>query len=84
MAQKIRLDKEGRETAVKAAKLLGLNVAGVDLLQSDKGPLLMEVNSTPGLEAIETSTSIDVAAKIIEFIEKNGNNKRRKNPTLTL
>jgi ribosomal protein S6--L-glutamate ligase len=84
MAQKIRLDKEERETAVKAAKLLGLNVAGVDLLQSDKGPLLMEVNSTPGLEAIETSTSIDFAAKIIEFIEKNGNNKRRKNPTLTL
>ncbi len=84
MAQKIRLDKQERETAVKAAKLLGLNVAGVDLLQSDKGPLLMEVNSTPGLEAIETSTSIDVAAKIIEFIEKNGNNKRRKNPTLTL
>ncbi len=84
MAQKIRLDKEERETAVKAAKLLGLNVAGVDLLQSDKGPLLMEANSTPGLEAIETSTSIDFAAKIIEFIEKNGNNKRRKNPTLTL
>lgn len=82
-AQKIRLNKEERETAVKAAKLLGLNVAGVDMLQSDKGPLLMEVNSTPGLEGIETSTSIDVATKIIEFIERNGN-KKRNNKSLTL
>ncbi len=82
-AQTIRLNKEERQTAIKAAKLLGLNVAGVDMLQSDKGPLLMEVNSTPGLEGIESSTSIDVATMIIEFIERNGN-KKRNNKTLTL
>ena len=51
---------------------MGLNVAGVDILRSKHGPLVMEVNSSPGLEGVESSTNIDVAGKIIEFIEKNG------------
>jgi len=66
-----RLTKEERETAVKAAKIMGLNVAGVDLLRSERGPLIMEVNSSPGLEGIEGATGKDVAGMIVEFIEKN-------------
>jgi ribosomal protein S6--L-glutamate ligase len=50
---------------------MGLNVAGVDLLRSNHGPVVLEVNSSPGLEGIETTTGVDVAGKIIEFIEKN-------------
>ncbi len=57
--------------AVKAAKALGLNVAGVDLLRSSRGPLILEVNSSPGLQGIETSTGLDIAGMIIEYIEKN-------------
>jgi len=56
---------------VKAAKALGLNVAGVDLLRSDRGPLVLEVNSSPGLEGIETTTGVDVAGEIIEFVENH-------------
>ena len=59
------------EVAVKAAKALGLNVAGVDLLRSSRGPLILEVNSSPGLQGIETSTGLDIAGMIIEYIEKN-------------
>lgn len=59
-----------RDTAVAAAKAMGLRVAGVDLLQSDRGPLVMEVNSSPGLEGIETSTGKDIATKIVEYLEK--------------
>lgn len=69
-AEVVKITKEERETAVKAARAMGLNVAGVDLLRSDRGPLIMEVNSSPGLEGIETTTGLDVAGKIIEFIEK--------------
>ena len=54
-----------------AAKAMGLRVAGVDMLQSERGPVVMEVNSSPGLEGIETSTGLDVAGKIIEYIEKH-------------
>ena len=61
----------GRPTAVAAAKAMGLRVAGVDMLQSERGPVVMEVNSSPGLEGIETSTGLDVAGKIIEYIEKH-------------
>ncbi len=50
---------------------MGLRVAGVDLLRSNRGPVVMEVNSSPGLEGIETATGVDVSGKIIEFIEKN-------------
>lgn len=56
---------------MRAAKIMGLNVAGVDLLRSNHGPVVMEVNSSPGLEGIETATNKDIAGQIIEYIEKN-------------
>lgn len=65
-----RLTPEERSTAVRAARIMGLNVAGVDLLRSNHGPVVMEVNSSPGLEGIETATGKDVAGTIIKFIEK--------------
>ncbi|MBW2478324.1 MAG: 30S ribosomal protein S6--L-glutamate ligase [Deltaproteobacteria bacterium] len=65
-----RLTPEERLTAVRAAKIMGLNVAGVDLLRSNHGPVIMEVNSSPGLEGIEKATQKNVAALIIDFIEK--------------
>jgi ribosomal protein S6--L-glutamate ligase len=71
----IQLTNEERSTAIKAAKKLGLDIAGVDLLQSDRGPLVMEVNSSPGLEGIEGATGIDIAGKIIEYVERNEFNK---------
>jgi len=70
-AEIIKITKEERETAVNAAKAMGLNFCGVDLLRSDTGPMVMEVNSSPGLEGIETATGLDVAGKLVEFIEKN-------------
>lgn len=73
-----RLSKEERATAVNAAKVMGLNVCGVDLLQSKQGPVVMEVNSSPGLEGIEIATNKDVAGLIYEFIEtKASPNKTR-------
>jgi len=66
----VRLTPEERSTAVRAARIMGLNVAGVDLLRSNHGPVVMEVNSSPGLEGIETATEKDVAKLIIQFIEK--------------
>ncbi len=72
----VRITPEERSTAVRAAKVLGLNVAGVDMLRSNHGPVIMEVNSSPGLEGIETATGIDVAGKIIEFIEKEARPNR--------
>lgn len=63
-------DEEAR-VAVNAAKALGLNVAGVDLLRSSRGPLVLEVNSSPGLQGIETSTGLDIAGMIIQYIEEN-------------
>lgn len=77
-AEKIRLTPEERSTATRAAKAMGLYVAGVDILRSNHGPVVMEVNSSPGLEGIESATEVDVAGKIIEFIEKNaGSGKTR-------
>jgi ribosomal protein S6--L-glutamate ligase len=70
-AEKIKLTPEERSIAVRSAKTLGLNVSGVDLLQSNHGPVVMEVNSSPGLEGVEGATGVDVAGKIIEFLEKN-------------
>lgn len=67
----IQLTSEEEETAIKAAKILGLGVAGVDLLQSNSGPMIMEVNSSPGLEGIEQATQKDIAAEIIKYIERN-------------
>ncbi|EGR2795122.1 ribosomal protein S6 modification protein [Vibrio navarrensis] len=70
-AQLIRLNKEERATAINAAKAMGLNLCGVDILQSKNGPVVMEVNSSPGLEGIEKATQKDIAGMIYEFIEKN-------------
>jgi ribosomal protein S6--L-glutamate ligase len=69
-AEVIRITPEERSTAVRAAKIMGLNVAGVDLLRSNHGPVVMEVNSSPGLEGIERSTGKNVAGLIIQHIEK--------------
>ena len=71
MPKKIDLSPDETDTAIRAAKAMGLKVAGVDLLRSNHGPVVMEVNSSPGLEGIEKATEIDVAGKIIEFITKN-------------
>jgi ribosomal protein S6--L-glutamate ligase len=67
----IRITPEERSTAMRAAKIMGLNLAGVDLLRSNHGPVVMEVNSSPGLEGIEAATGKDIAAMVIEYIEKN-------------
>lgn len=79
----VRLTPEERATAKRAAKILGLNVAGVDLMRSNHGPVVLEVNSSPGLEGIEAATGVDVAGKVIEFIETHAetratNRARRK------
>lgn len=70
-AEKIKLTKEERSTAVKTAKAMGLRVCGVDLLRSGRGPVVMEANSSPGLEGIEKSTGLDIAGSIIQYIEDN-------------
>ena len=75
-AERVKLTPAERATAIKATKTMGLNVAGVDLLRSKHGPLIMEVNSSPGLEGIEKATGKDVASSIIEFIEKSVTKKR--------
>ncbi|MQM39610.1 Ribosomal protein S6--L-glutamate ligase [wastewater metagenome] len=71
-ATPIRITPEERQTAVRAARIMGLNVAGVDIMRSNHGPVVLEVNSSPGLEGIETSTGKDVAGAIVQFIEKEG------------
>jgi ribosomal protein S6--L-glutamate ligase len=79
-AKAVKITPEERSTAVRAARILGLNVAGVDILRSHHGPVVMEVNSSPGLEGIEGATGVDVAGKIIEFIEKtaaHGNSRTK-------
>ncbi len=80
VATKIKITPEERSTAVRAAKIMGLNVAGVDILRSKNGPVVMEVNSSPGLEGIETVSGVDIASRMIEFVEKNarpGNTKTK-------
>lgn len=57
---------------VKAASTLGLDVAGVDILRAERGPLVMEVNASPGLEGVETTTGLDIAGMMIEYIEQRG------------
>jgi ribosomal protein S6--L-glutamate ligase len=68
--EKVKLSAAEKKTAVAATKALGLNIAGVDMLRSERGPLVLEVNSSPGFEGVEKVTGTDVAGKIIEFIEK--------------
>ncbi len=70
-ATKHRITPEERSIAVRAARTLGLNVSGVDILQSNHGPVVMEVNSSPGLEGVEGATGVDVAGKIVEFLERS-------------
>jgi ribosomal protein S6--L-glutamate ligase len=76
-ARKVRLSAAERETALRAASVLGLEVAGVDLLRSRKGPLVLEVNSSPGLEGIEGVTGVDVAGAIVEHVAKGQGRKSR-------
>jgi ribosomal protein S6--L-glutamate ligase len=70
-AEKVKLTLEENATAIKATKAVGLRVAGVDLLRSNHGPVVIEINSSPGLEGIEAATGIDVAKKIIDFVADN-------------
>lgn len=75
---RVKITPEERATAVKAAKAMGLEFAGVDLLRSSHGPVVLEVNSSPGLEGIEKTTGVDVAGKLIEHIEKNFDRKTKR------
>jgi ribosomal protein S6--L-glutamate ligase len=70
-ARSVKITPQERTTAIAAARAMGLNVCGVDMLRSNHGPVVMEVNSSPGLEGIETATGVDVAGKIVAFVEKN-------------
>ena len=75
-AKKVKISAEERKTAIRSAKIMGLHLAGVDLLRSARGPLVMEVNSSPGLEGIEKSTNKNVADAIIEFLEASLKDKK--------
>lgn len=79
-ASKIKLTPEERSTALRSAKILGLGVAGVDMLRSNHGPLVMEVNASPGLRGIEEATHKDVAGAIIDFVEKHASKGSTKDP----
>jgi len=70
-SHKIRITSEEEEIALRAAHLMGLEVAGVDILRSNNGPLILEVNASPGLEGIEGTTGVDIASQIIKFVETN-------------
>ena len=72
-AQVIKLSPQERSTAVWSAEAMGLNVCGVDMLRANHGPVVMEVNPSSGLEGVEKATGLDVAGKIIEYIEKTQN-----------
>jgi ribosomal protein S6--L-glutamate ligase len=77
-ASAVKLTKQETKTAERAARILGLNVAGVDIVRAKNGPAVLEVNSSPGLEGIETTTGVDIAGRIIEFIEQHARpNKTR-------
>jgi ribosomal protein S6--L-glutamate ligase len=77
-AERIRLIPEERAVAVRAARTMGLDVCGVDLVRSKHGPLVLEVNSSPGLEGIEGTSGVDVARRIVEWIEKSHANRPRR------
>ncbi|MDX5480016.1 30S ribosomal protein S6--L-glutamate ligase [Fontibacter flavus] len=74
----IRLSRAEKAAALGAAKALGLDIAGVDMLQSERGPLILEVNSSPGLEGIEKATGIDIAGEIVKYIEESVNKRSTK------
>ena len=71
----IKLSRAEKKTALEAARVMGLRVAGVDILQSERGPLILEVNSSPGLEGIEKATGKDIAGSIIDFVERGASEK---------
>ena len=74
----VKITPQERKTAVQAARELGLNVAGVDMLRSNSGPVVMEVNSSPGIEGVENASGKNVAAEIISYIEKNAEVGKRR------
>jgi ribosomal protein S6--L-glutamate ligase len=76
--QMVKITPEERSTAIRAARIMGLNVAGVDILRSNHGPVVLEVNSSPGLEGIEKATGINIAGMIIQYIEKNARPSRTR------
>ncbi|MBK7637639.1 MAG: RimK family alpha-L-glutamate ligase [Saprospiraceae bacterium] len=67
----IKLSSQEEETALRSVEILGLKIAGVDMLKTHSGPVVLEVNASPGLEGIEGTTGVDIAEKIIQFVEKN-------------
>ncbi len=79
----IELSKIERQAAIKAAKAMDLSVAGVDILLSARGPLILEVNSSPGLQGIETATQVDIATKIVEYVERGVLAKREELAAMT-
>jgi ribosomal protein S6--L-glutamate ligase len=76
VASVVKLDRHERHAAIEAAKKMGLGVAGVDMLPSKRGPLIVEVNSSPGLEGIEGATKLDIASKFYEYIEQHSGKKK--------
>ncbi|RAW01049.1 30S ribosomal protein S6--L-glutamate ligase [Pseudochryseolinea flava] len=76
VATVVKLSKAEKSAAITAAKKMGLGVAGVDMLPSKRGPLIVEVNSSPGLEGIEGATKVDIAGKVIRYLEKNAMKKK--------
>lgn len=82
-AEKVKLTPEERAIASRAAKTMGLNVCGVDLVRSTHGPVVLEVNSSPGLEGVESTSKVDVATRIVQFVEKGHNERpRRRRPVV--
>ena len=79
-ATSYKLTRKEKSTALAAAKAMGLGVCGVDMIPSSRGPLVMEVNSSPGLEGIEKSTNIDIASKVMDYIEQNATPKNDDEP----
>jgi ribosomal protein S6--L-glutamate ligase len=71
VASSVKITKDERNTAIRAARIMGLNIAGVDILRTKRGPMVMEVNSSPGLEGIEQASKVDIARRVIEFVEAN-------------
>ena len=78
--EKLSLDSAYERTAIRAAEIMGLDVAGVDMLEGNDGPLVMEVNSSPGLEGIERATSVDVASIVVECLEKGAHKQPSAKP----
>ena len=76
--KKVKLTEDERKTAIKAAKAMGLSIAGVDMVRSKRGPLVLEVNSSPGLQGIETVTGRNVAEKIVDYVVINAKRKPKK------